>query len=273
MTSIDYDRTDRILNEYTYDVLTDSMFEINDEAPKHTALSDPVINFFTGEKWILIPLKIMLRFPIIHTKYMDDKIPFDMTLILCPYTLRTTSMKGKFIFNRYVDGVMTLINTKNEIIRLDIGLKIDDDKNILLNKRYQVKIKTLRNSLIELQDCSYIHLTQYSSLKPLISIEYYTNDLNINDIHIPNVIKAPFHPKTLVHIIQYLSQSGQNKETIVVGLDATSRSVTGFDTKTSGFDAYVAKFYDKIIDRHGYIIPILWLHAKNMYPDAKIVYL
>jgi hypothetical protein len=271
--SIDYSRTDNILNEYTYDILTDSMFEINDIASKHTALSDPVINFFNGEKWILIPLRIMLRFPLIHTKYTDDKTTFDMTLILCPYTLRTTSMKGKFLFNRYVDGIMTLKNTDGEIIRIDIGLKIDDNKNILLNKRYQVKIKTLRNSLIELQDCSYLHLKQYSALVPVISKDYYISGLNINDIPIPNAFKAHFHPKTLVHVIQYLSQSGQNKETIIVGLDATSRAVTGYDTKASGFDNYIAKYYDKIIDKHGYIIPILWLHAKNMYVDAKIIYL
>lgn len=246
--------------------------EINEKPFKNVLLKEYVINFFNGLRWIIVPLKIMEIYSIIHTKYYDDEKQIDISIIVCPLTLRAINIKGKYKFKKYINGIMALINEKEDIVQIDIGLKIDNEYNIISNKRYEVKIRTLRNSLIEFQDCLYLHIKHDITNNNIIDSEYYNNLLNI-DGTLLDLSNIPFHPKTLVNIVQYISQYGEHKQTIIIGFDASIDNVSGYDTKTSLINKYLIKFYDEIINKNAYIIPILLIHAINIYKNAKIKYL
>ncbi len=256
-STIDLDRVD-------LPILTE--FVIDNNPPKHIALSDPVLCFNNSVDWIIIELDQLLKTPIIWTKLYADSKTIDVSIVLCPKTLRASVFDGKLKSLKYDQDRLILEKKDKSIIPIDLNVAIDLDSNFEINKRYQVSIQTLRNSLVDYYDVKYLHAIN-SPTKYVINKSYLKNKLDDNDEEI--LLDLPYHPKTLVHIIQYLSDKGNRKITILIGSDSNLLESLGYDNKKSGYDNYILNYENKIIEKDSFIMPILYYKAIKIYPDAK----
>ena len=272
-----YKTTDNILNTKIYKTLNENDYYI-DKSHSHKThrlyLSDYVLSFFNGNKWVIIPLILCLEFPIIYLDYLNDesKKIMTMSLLLCPMTLRTTCVEGKFIFKKYIGGNMAFENDEKEIIHIDIGYKINTDFEMTKYRRQEIRINTLRNSLIEYQDCIFLIPKKRQLMEFNINLDYYKNKLNIDGTPFTYPNEFNYYEKTLVHIIQY-SHNDILKTSIIVGNDANREGPSGYDNKLSKFNSYLSKYSDAMMAMKGFVIPMLLCHAMILYKDAKIIYL
>ena len=113
-------------------------------------------------------------------------------------------------------------------------------------------------------------MTINNKISPIIDLSYYTNYSLINNTTIEHLV----HPKTLVYVIQYKSaKSNEEKTSILLGRDMNNANVTGYNIKKSALFEYLSKYWRKIINKNGFVMPCLWYIAKNDYKDAKVVYI
>lgn len=253
---------DKILSEDDYTFEQDHDIKIK--------LSDSVLLYNSGHQWKIIPLIVALSYPIIYDKYNLETTTYDITIAICPISLRTTSFKGTFEFETYYEKTMILKEkSTNDLIPIDSGYKIDKKYVIEYNRRSEVKIMTLRSAIIFAPDPKYM-VVKKNKGEPIIGIAYYSNSLDYNG----NELNSLIHPKTLVYIIQYKSfETDEDKVTILLGKDINKSQVTGYDFRKSKVDEYLSKHDSKILNRSGYVLPCLWYIAKSVYPDAKLVYI
>ncbi len=260
------------LDKVDFPILTE--FNITSDPPKHIALSDPVLCFNNSVEWIIIEIDQLLKTPIIWTKLYAESKTIDISVVLCPRTLRASVFEGKLksLKYDYTNNADRLILEKKDksIIPIDLNVAIDLESNLEINKRYQVSIQTLRNSLVDYYDIKYLHPINSPS-KYVINRNYLKNKLDEYDQEI--ILDIPYHPKTLVHIIQYLSEKGNRKITILIGSDSTLLETLGYDNKKSGYDNYILNYENKIIEKDSFIMPILYYKALKIYPDAKKIIL
>lgn len=229
-------------------------------------LSDHVILYNINDQWKLFKIDIALSYPIIYDKD-DEGI---VTLVICPITLRSAIFEGEYEFDNYNEYNMILKNKSTQKLTSLIPLVRDE-------KMYEIKILTLRSALITAPDVKYmIHLNSKYNIDPIIKPGYYSNMLDVDNYEMNDLI----HPKTLVYIIQYKSNfddsgNGGNDDlhTIILGKDIVKDLVTGYDTRKSGLFDYLAKNSRKIIEKEGFIFPMLWYLARKMYKKSKVVYI
>lgn len=254
-----------------YPILSNDDLIINDNNIKSLALSDPIISFNNGVNWVILPLNLMLSYPIIWTKLYTENDIIDVSIVLCLRSLQISMFEGKLKYNSYSNNKLLLINNEKSIIPIDNNISIDKNKILEFNKRYQVEIQTLRNALIDYNDVKYLHPKNKlgSPASYVIKKEYLNNYLDYENIKIDELI---YHPKTLIHIIQYESKN-KKKITLLIGSDANNMEPVGYDKKKSGFDKYISIYVNKIIEKNAYIMPILYYQAKILYPDARVVHI
>jgi hypothetical protein len=244
-------------------------FDINNEPPSKIKLSKPVVCFNNLNEWIIIELQVFMKTPIVWTNiYSEDKI-VEVSIIVCPRTLRCAVFEGHFKAKFYKDDRLILENEEKSLIPIDLNIAIDNEYNLELNKRYQLYIQTLKNALIDYYDIKYLH--PKNKIKNYIIRKKYLND-NLDVFN--NIIQDnKFHPKTLVHLIQYNSKDNKKKITIIIGKDSDLLEINGYDNKKSGFDGYILKYEDDIIKKESFIIPMLYYKAIEIYKNAKIIVL
>lgn len=251
-----------------YPILTD--FTIDNNPPKKLALSDPVLCFSDSNDWIIVDIKELLKTPIIWTKFYDDKKVKDVSIVICPRTLRGSIFDGKLKSKHYDNNDRLILETDEKtIIPIDANISIDSNLDILTNKRYQIFIQTFRNSLVSFYDVKYLHPNVNN--KYVINKKYLDNILDEYDQEITN--ELDYHPKTLVNVIQYMSSKGERKITLVIGSDSSKIDSLGYDNKKSGFDKYLLTYENDIIKKDCFIMPILYYKAIKIYPNAKKIIL
>lgn len=234
-------------------------------------LSDNILMYNSGEQWKIIPLSVALTYPIIYDTFTFNDVIFPGSIIVCPITLRAVIMKGVFEVETYLDTKMIIKDEDNNIMPIDMGYKVDSDLILHANKRIDVKISNLRTVVIGYTNDSIFLKPHDKTINPVLDKSYYSNTMNIMNVPIGDYL---IHPKTLVYIIQYKSyKNNAEKISIVLGRDCVKNKVTGYDLKKSGLFDYLHKFRNKIINRSGYTMPILWYIAKDIYPEAKVVYI
>jgi hypothetical protein len=231
-------------------------------------LSDQIVLYNISNQWKVIPLLLLLAFPIIYDEYIENTKAHTISIVLCPVTMRSNIFMGKFIFHSYYGTTMILKEEHSEtIMPITSGIKINEKLIVNTNKRFEIKIMTLKNALMMAPDLIFIQ--HRKKLKPIINLSYYSNKKDINN----NDLDLLFHPKTLVYIVQYKSyKTGNEKTSILMGNDSTRDNVGGYDLKKSKLFEYLNKYQQKIINREGYLYPILWYIAKDEYPQAKIIF-
>lgn len=219
---------EKISNNMKNLTITRDDYEFMSDHNMSIKLSDQVILYNTGNQWKIIPLIIALSYPIIYDKHEDENDSYDITIAVCPITLRTALFKGTFVFETYNDVTMILKEKKsNNLIQIDMAYKIDKEYVIEQNKRSEIKIMTLRNSLVFAPDVKYMIVEKNIKIKPVLDISYYSNTEDIEGKKIDLLI----HPKTLCYVIQYKKLEGDEKIKIVLGKDAHQSLVTGYDLK------------------------------------------
>lgn len=250
-----------------------SEYEINSKPPKSISLNNKVLCFNNLNEWIIIQLEQFLKTPIIWAKIYQDNKALDASIVVCPQTLRSSVFEGKLKFSQY-DGERLILEKEDKtLVPIDLNISIDINSELEPNKRYQIYIQTLRNALVDYYDIKYLHPSNNKNYKKyIINKNYLTNTLNDFDEEI-DYHKLTYHPKTLVHIIQYTSKSGERKISIIIGKDSNNIDIKGYDNKKSGYDDYLLKFSDDIIKKECFIMPILYYKAIQIYKHAKIIIL
>ncbi len=253
----------RVINTTDYKFMPDHDMTIK--------LNDQVMIYNSGTDWKIIPLIIALSYPIIYDTHTTEEAVYDVTIALCPITLRTAKFKGIFTFSTYT-GITMILQEKgtDNLLPIDSGHKIDEKFLIEANKRSEVKITTLRNALILAPDMLYMITNKNIKINPIIELDYYSDNKDINGKSVSYFI----HPKTLCYIIQK-KKFGSNKEKIyiILGKDATKSFVTGYDTRKSGIFEYLSGNSEKLVRDEAYILPMLWCTAKIEYPNSKVLYI
>lgn len=233
-------------------------------------LSDNVILYTTGEgKWKIISLDIMLRYSIIYDIFQDEEENknYDCSIIVCPISLQAVMLIGLFTIQTYINNVMILAEKEtNALIPINVGLKISESNIIIKSRRIDIKIMRLRDAIIFAPDACFGY-TDDKLDDFIINVDYYSDKLDIEGHKLDGLI----HPKTLTYIIQYKSSKGREKNVILLGKDSNKDIVTGYNMKNSEISKYLGKYRDKIINREGYLMPILWYIAKSLYINAKVI--
>jgi hypothetical protein len=274
-----------------YKILSIDDYSITDDLIDDFCLSDISVSIYNGIHWVVFPIFYLYNYPIIYFTYYqkesdESKIKkIQTSLLFCLITSRCVLVNGSYKFIKYIDNRLILQNDDNKLLPIDLNLNIDPENNIIINKRYQIRINTLRNSLIEFQDIKYLHINHKHIHR---NFAYYYNYLDYNSNLINDVY---YHPKTLVYIITYLSKSNKYKNTIIVGNDVSKNNilsiynydsykhtnhdtyvyVSGYDSRKSGFDDYVSSNHNELVEHDAFIMPMLFFMAKIIYPDAKII--
>lgn len=234
-------------------------------------LSDKVLLYNTGDLWKIIPLSLALSYPIIHDKYAMDEIEHDVTIAICPVTLRATMFSGLFEFETYEHYRMVLKEMNNAsdpdiLMPIDIGLKIDKKYMIQTNKRTEVKIATLRSIIGLAPDA--LFMSSDKKINYVISADYYSDLLDTSG----NTLEGLIHPKTLIYIMHYKShKTDEDKISLILGKDISQHDITGYDARKSKIFDYLEKQQKKTINREGFIMPMLWYLAKDIYKTSKVV--
>jgi hypothetical protein len=262
---------DKIINIQDYEVQNDPGNSLN--------LTDKIVTYYNGTTWRIIPLDIMLMYPVLYDNYKEidintgKEIKKDISLVVCPFTLLTVVFEGFVIPSEFVmngsllmkdsaGNIMSLLN--GEIINKSNCKKGNDCSKV---KRNIAEVKTFRNAISEHPDCEFIKINKKNT-EMIMGNDYYKNFLQNREI------EYDIHPKTLVRIIEYVSSINLSKKyAVVVGYDADKNKVTGYDIVKSKFDRYIDLARDKLEEKNGFIIPCMYYYVNILVPSAKIIYL
>jgi hypothetical protein len=251
-------------------VITSDDYKFNRNPPIQYGLHDKMVCYFDGYHRKVVPLDTALSSPIIYDKYVgkDDKL-HDITVAVCPFTLASAVLDGKFTATQYVENsCLVITNGESTFPLLNAFIESHKSKEI---KKFEVDIKVLRNVFTEYPDCKYMDLITNKGAKHILPTEYYSNQETMFKHLEP---ANQFHNKTLVYLIQYISSKDHLvKSTILVGRDANPNDATGYNVVVSGIYEYILQYDDKIKQKFGFVMPVMWFAWKSFFPDSKIVYI
>ncbi len=258
--------SEKIITKIKKRLLTRDDYIFQPVDPYNMDLLDNVVMWFDGSDWKIAPISVSLSYPIIYDIFLDDTEKYDVSIVVCPITLRSVMFKGKFEFHSYEDYRM-ILKEDNDFLPIDLNKKINKKLIIQDNKRIEVKIMTLRNAIIYAPDAQFMKCEK--EIKMIIDKSYYINDKDISG----NELKIDFiHPKTLVYVVHYNSNTTkEDRYSILLGNDYNKDTITGYDVVNSGLNDHLTKYRSKIINKDGYIMPMLWYIAKIVYKKFKIV--
>jgi hypothetical protein len=250
----------RILDKTDYSFHSMEQYELK--------LDNKIVLYNNGSRWRVIPIRICLSYPVIYETYSHEDEQYDVTIVVCPITLRCVMLKGKFKFNSY-DGYRMILEGDNDLMPIDVNYKINDKLVVQENRRMEVKIVNLRTAVTSATDAEYMKCDK--KVSPIIKISYY---LNKKDIYKNPLPQGNIHPKTLVYIVRYESISAKKERyVILLGRDANNDKISGYDVTKSGLNNHLIKHRSKIINKDGYVMPMLWYLAKEVYKDARVILL
>jgi hypothetical protein len=272
-----------------YKILYPEDYKFIPETHDTINLADQIVIYFDGVKWKIVPLLVCMAHPIIYDYYYinDKKIP--ITVVVCPVSLRSILVKGRFVLNSYVKESTDIASIKkinthdnkikikkgnktkliiresvtNNLMSIDIGTKMDSEHFIYVSKRSEVQIMTLRNAILFASDPIYISL-DVKSIKPLINLSYYTNNEKIDNTVI-SLKDNNYHPKTLVRLIKCESDN-----TIIIGSDASLNAISGYDVSKTLLNTYLQKNQEKLIENNCFIMNVLLYVALKAYPKGVV---
>ncbi len=248
-------------------------------------ITDTVMAYNDGKVWKIIPLDILLRYPIIYDKYYDrtntkkgSYIISNITITYCPFSGCGIVYFGKFVPTNKVYNnniILTNANKNNNNILVQMTGRIYDKQlkpieNVFL-RREEAKIFTLRNALSKYPDC--LFLIHNTNIRPIVENNYTKNK---KIIYPSKYTSTKYHPKTLVYGIEYKSHYDEstkydNKYSVIVSDDASKDKINSRDYNKTKYNKYFSKMMDKIRERGGIIIPSYWFAWYNMFPDTKVI--
>lgn len=261
---------------YKYGIIDENMMY------KHYNFSDKVLVFFNGSKWMIVKFEIMQKCPILVYEHWSEKHNeyYTNSLVMCPITLRTMIYKGVISIDSIKDLELILHNNNtNDTFPMSNPYTGDTDKDgnhkaiKLQVKRYDVKITTLKDVFGFAHDAQYIvPKNKVNKLDIIVDDEYYkdTNDVYGNTIKTHKSKHHKLHPKSLVYIIQYYSKSKRKyKRLMLVSDKANNKKITGYTYTKYGVKKYMEDNQDIIVDKRGFVYPMLAYTVKALYKDVE----
>lgn len=254
-----------IINKIKHRILTedDYSFTMDPTKKPEMNLSDNIVLYNSGNQWKIVPLFICLSYPIIYETYAYEDQKYDVTVVVCPVTLRSVMFKGRFIFENYIEYRMILKELDNnpDYMPIDLDKKINQNFIVQDNRRIEVKIMTLKNAIIYAPDALIMNCKK--EIDPIVNIEYYSNQKDINGYDLK---ESDIHPKTIVYVVNYSSESKKKeKYVILMPNDFNKNTPSGYNVTESKLNEHLIRYRSKIINKDGYIIPMLWYIAKQVY--------
>lgn len=242
-------------------------------------LRERVVAFFDGRDWNVISLDFMLRHPIFLYKHWSDKdqIYYDNSLLVCPMTLRAMIYKGKIkiedIINNYeliirnedTDDIFPMSNPYTG--HYDVtGIEKKIKSHV---KRIEVKILEHRDMFAFDADPRYITLeskaeyinSQYINSKYNTESDYLENRLGVMGDELTTI----FHPKSLVYVVQYYSETDKSyRHLILISPNMSKDKIVGYRYKFEKFWSYVEQNKEKLIEKRAFTYPMLWFTIEKI---------
>lgn len=226
----------------------------------NTSLYDIFVTYYIDNK-----LKIIRLDDMIGTVILYDG---DVTLIVNPLTLASCVYYGHVTIidvDKYTGQLLLKRSPDEPSFKLGETV-LNIGKSQLNLKTIQCKIMVLRDIFMFDSDPLYIKVKNPQHIVPKSYME------NKQDIH-NETIHETYHPKTLVYVIGYTSNSGKRKHTILIGKGSNSATPAGYNFKNSKFSTYIKVYADKLEEMQSYIYPMFWFSANKIFDDAKIIVL
>jgi hypothetical protein len=247
----------------TDNILRPNNYIFKSQIPDDIKLNDLVISYFNGNRWRIVPLSIIFKFPIIYDKYANDHETLDISVCICPFTLTSCVLQGKYIPSEFVENYCLCVKAKDEHI---IPLFSNYEQKL---KIWEVEIKIFKNVLVDHPNCEFFYLIDAPNVKQIFDSEYlYNKVLPFDNIKYDD----KYHPKSLVHVVNYCSSKNDEiKETIIIGKDISKNKITGYDNKSSAINKYIESQELQLSEKQAFITPIFWFSCKHVFPKAKIV--
>jgi hypothetical protein len=246
--SILFDLSDKYLTSKDYESSDNPDIELN--------LDDIMVCYSDGKNVKVIPLDVMKCYPLLYDVNENNKI---LSLVVCPFTLAACVYEGKCKLTQHIEKSCLMIELEGDVFNL-----IDNPFNF---RRHQVIYKPLRQVFKDNIHAEYLKLIKKSPGRQLVdqvTKDYYESDKLLYD----DVTESVINNKLLVYVINYTSSKTQTvKHTILVGRHYTDKK---YDT---GIYDYLEKNEEKINEKLGFIMPMLWFATRLFYKDAKILLL
>lgn len=217
-------------------------------------MNDSVIVYYNGDHFCIIPLELLKKNPILHTKITekyDNKIfEKDVSIIYCPIT--------------------SLILIHDDIYELDESVT-----NTCINLKKNNKIYSMIDLLKDNTHKYDIIIMPFNYVLKSYPDARFINDIYDNKISYPykkyiKVKDYKIHPETIVYLVQYLL-SETYKYKILIGNDSSSKDITGYDVDKNGIIECVNANENKIKTRMGLITPMYWYASRIHFPDIEVV--
>jgi len=256
-------------------------------------ITDTIMAYNDGKVWKIIPLDVLLRYPIIYDKYYDRTntkkgryIISDITITYCPFSGCGIVYFGKFVpTNKVYNNNIVLTDKNNNMLVQMTGAPVAGFNNKQLKpieyeflRREEAKIFILRNAISKYPDC--LFLIHSTNIEPIVEHNYTKNKKIMYPL---KYTSAKYHPKTLVYGIEYKSYyvenlkfsskniENDNKYSVIVSDDASKDKINSRNYNKTKYNIYFSKMMDKIRDRSGIIIPAYWFAWYNMFPNTKVI--
>jgi hypothetical protein len=250
------------------------------KVPDDLLLSDNVLILNHKGNWVVIPISTIVKYPIIY--FYDEKLKETGSVVCCLLTLRCMYVYEKVRWIGYNGLEASFNNEAGESMSFETKLDKNGEKLVEF-KRSQIKIQSLRSSLIDYGDLFYLNLNLDSNFKNksnLIPLAYYSNlyDYQNNSLQMNKIDKIDFHPKTLCTLIQYQSSNNSIKTniktTIIISKDSTNKNADGgYEPRKGKIDEYLASSSEKLIEKKAFIMQILLYTSQLLYDNVKVIIL
>lgn len=237
--------------------------------PPDMKINKPVCVYSNGSRYCLIPLSILLRYPVVYGKYFDQtakkekRVVSDITITLCPYTLTTVVYFGKYkpTGKLYKDNItLQPVDDPGRIItQLDGKIyNISDGKTIFEEiRRGEAKIMTLRNAITTYTDCLFLDKSTIDTSK------FSKINKGVNG-----------KSNKIVYGVEYISSEhkvGEEKEDFKIKSSylIPKKTETIWDIQRNGIKNYIDSMIEKIREKGGLLIPSTkdaWL---DFHPESK----
>lgn len=238
-------------------------------------IDSKVVCFYNGIDWNVVLLEDMSAYPVLYFDFWSEKdnVTYENSLVVCPLTMRSMIYKGKIRITDVINDRLYLLNTDTDdeffmelpyTGHFDAEGKVKKIKSHV--KRFEVKILVLRDAFMFLIDPKFIVVNVRE--RSLIRESYINDRFTYNGYPIYTV----FHPKTLVHVVQYYSRKTENyKYLVLIGKDIDKDRATGYSFKTSGIWSFIEQHREEFIEKRAYIYPMFWFMVDRLYKDAQLI--
>ena len=251
------------------------------QTPLGVKLKDQILIYNDNKKYKIVPLNVLLNFPVIFDNYNLSKVDeigdktVKITISTCPFTLSSVIYLDEWFPSNYVynnnlilinkDRTVFLIQNNGESYSLTDGSRLTEN-----NKKLEAKIMTLRDAITLYPDSVFLHLN--INLEYILTPDYYINNTILYPIAKTNEKFNKFHPKTLVFGIEYFSKKNSRKKySALIGKGSKNNKIYKKSILKNGIEKYLAKMIFKIREKGGIIIPCFWFAWCTFHPNTNIV--